>query len=323
MTPRARPLNVDSDGCAGSYLLSDFAPGSAELRAEHRSFLDERIVRILDTESASVRLTGRAQDSEPKAAQGLAVTRANGVAAHLRSKGVAKDRVQVDSAAPGALTGATGSADQRSVEITPSIAKTFRLILHDIGIVERADVAVKVIDDAMQGIVRRAGRQLRTVRTTANDAGDLTLDFLRSGHERVPCAVLFLGVEGGGMVWVGAHEDIRVCGSPTRGDDGEMDYTPTIQRVFDPSEAPFARAVANTALHEIGHLLAELEHTPDPANYLFSTDRGAVLPKAQRSRESLEELYAGPKTFNETQQRAMVCAVRSGYYAGGMRISSR
>ena len=323
MTKHARVLATDKDGCPGSYLLFDFAPGSEKLHADHRDFLDEPIVRILETETATVRLVGRTAESEPRA-KGLAARRVKTVTEYLRSQGVSAERVQGDVAdgAPPGISNAS-AAERRSIEIVPAIAKEFRLILLDIGIVEEATHAVKVIDDAMKSIVRRAGRELKSVRTAVQQAGDVTIRFLRGGHEQRPCGVLFLGEEGGGQVFIGAHEDLRVCSSPERTPQGDIDYVSTIERVFDPKEKLFAQVVAHTALHELGHILAKLEHTDDRTNYMFTTaESGSGLPKWERTRERLRRHYGDPQSFSEDQIKRMVCALRSGHYAGGMRVKS-
>lgn len=323
MRERARVLVTDRDGCATAYLLSDFAVGGVRLRPEHKAFLDQRVMRIVDAPGVRVRLIGRASSTGPERHnERLAARRAQEVSRYLVGRGAAPDRLATESRGESTPLASSGEhPDERSVEIRVQVAAEFLVVLRDVSIVRNTRVLIERVESELRPIAQRAGRTLKVTRSIlGNSEGDVTLTFNRGGHETRPCGVLFLGEEGGGNIWVGAHEDLRVCGSPRLTDQG-VDYVPTIQRAFDPEEPLFAHFVANTVLHEIGHILASLPHTSDPDNYLFSKgSTGANLPRAVRNRDRMREHFAGKKSYSAEQIRKMACAIRSAHYAGGMQL---
>jgi len=211
---------------------------------------------------------------------------------------------------------------------SPRPSRAFRIVLEDVasvGSVPRRKVE-ETIAEAFAPLARRAGRELDLGR---RPPGDLLLSFGPGGGESRPCALLILGNEGGGDIFVGAHRDLRVCGLPERlpdpsglGLSDEVSYAPQIERVFDDDEPEFGRFVGNTAVHELGHMIATLEHTNDPDNYMLSVGRtGANLPRERRNRTSMRFHWAGTKSFTSDQADRLVGAIRTGQYLGGMRVT--
>jgi hypothetical protein len=113
-----------------------------------------------------------------------------------------------------------------------------------------------------------------------------------------------------------------VCNGP-QGDPSDPDYVSQLERVFDPDEPEFARALGNTAVHELGHMMAHLEHTDDPNNFMYSVaGLGANLPREQRTRETMRRHWARLLSFDASQSKRLMCAMQIGYFPGGMRVQS-
>jgi hypothetical protein len=140
-----------------------------------------------------------------------------------------------------------------------------------------------------------------------------------------PCSNLYiLGVEGGEEVFVAAFENLRVCG-PSHGDpdhaeiprDPEnpdyLEHGSHTEYVFENGEPEFARAVANTAVHELGHIIAKLESSPDSHNFMFEGN----LPMEVRTRESERAFWSQRLSFDAAQTRRLVCAIQTGNISGG------
>jgi hypothetical protein len=208
-----------------------------------------------------------------------------------------------------------GRAGARAA-ITPELT----IVLEDLNTVQPSRAVVDTIRQAIEPLARRAGRTLQFGR---HAPGDLTLSFDPGGRESRPCGILILGNEGGGDIFVGAHKDLRVCGGPQRDPErpGEIDYVSQIERVFDEEEEAFGRFVGNTAVHELGHLMAQLDHTSGPSNYMHSQGAlGANLPREMRTRANMRRHWAGRKNFTADQARTLTEAIRTGRFTGGMRI---
>ncbi len=311
---------LDKGDCPSAHLLSGFDTGSSNLKTEHKKFLREVAADILRIPTHQGTLIGRASrlGAERRNAT-LSRKRALAVAQFLYREGVAREQLTIEhvgEASP--LSSEVNAADDRSVELRFRIPRTFHLVLVDVHYVRQARVLVETIRRSLQPLVQSAGRELTIERSIGLTQGDLTLTFSPEGHESRPCGLLFLGVEGGGLIYVGAHKDLRVCGGPVTDASGRMDYTPGIERVFEDDEPEFARAVANTALHEIGHMLAQLEHSPDPRDFMIT----GSPPRERRTRRYMREFFGGEKRFSDKDKPALICALRTGHYRGGMRVRS-
>jgi hypothetical protein len=203
---------------------------------------------------------------------------------------------------------------------TPSVTGPFVIVLENVGIVPRAKIVEDTIGQAIEPSAQGAGRQLRLTRSPP---GDLGLDFDPGGSERQPCALLILGNEGGGEIFVGAHRDLRVCSGPQGApqDPEGIDHVSQFENVFDPQEPEFARFVGGTAVHELGHQIAQLPHITDRHNFMDSgAQRGANLPRHLRTRDLMRRHWSEQKSFSSGQIQQLQDAIRTGQFAGGMRV---
>jgi outer membrane protein OmpA-like peptidoglycan-associated protein len=326
-----RPLNPDGQDCPTEFLLFNFDIGSSKLKPAHERFLNQGILTILEANGEhKVGLVGRASRSGPDSLDlKLSRQRAEAVAALLTRAGIDRSRIQVDFIGKSnPFSMANESEEDRSVEIHLQISPTLIIELEDGWLVRRADVMVQTIREAFAPIAARAGRklQIHLGRGIATGRGDLNLHFDTGGREMRPCAgILIFGNEGGGEIRVGAHESLRVCGDPTLSakDPSDIDHGSQLDQVFENGEAEFARFVGNTCVHELAHIIAKIEHTTDPDNFMFSQDDKAWLanlPPDQRTRENMRRHWGGPKTFNVAQIMKMVCAMHTGFFPGGAKF---
>jgi hypothetical protein len=197
----------------------------------------------------------------------------------------------------------------------PSITTPLIIILEDVFIVPQFRVVEDTIRQAIEPIANAAGRQLQFAR---RPPGDLSLLFDLGGRGSGPCTLLILGNEGGGEIFVGAHEELRVCSGP-QGTPDNPDYVSQLERVFSRGEAEFARFVGNTAVHELAHLMVQMPHTSDRGNFMHSHPRlGANLPQNLRTLQSMRRHWAGTKTFTAGQILLLQEAIRTGRFTGGM-----
>ncbi len=179
----------------------------------------------------------------------------------------------------------------------------FIILLEDLGIIHTPRVVQAVIRVALDPIARSAGRNLRFV---LSGSADLSLAFDPGGQASTPCGLLFLGNEGGGDIWVGACQDLRVCnGNPRTG----------LQHVFSPNEVAFGRFVGNVAVHELGHMISDLPHTPeDRYNFMHF---GTPITRHLRTRDNMRRHWAGRFRFNQSQIQSLRSAIRTNTFSGG------
>src|SRR5271169_138804 len=62
------------------------------------------------------------------------------------------------------------------------------------------------------------------------------------------------------------------------------------------------RALANTALHELGHFIGNFDHSSDPTNYMVT----GQPPVAQRTISTQRVWWAGPQHFSPEQQEKII-----------------
>jgi hypothetical protein len=326
-----RALDPNGQDCPTAFLLFNFDIGSSTLKRAHETFLKQGILSILGAnEEHKVGLVGRASRSGPDSLNlKLSRQRAEAVAAFLTRAGIARSRIQLDFLGESKpFSTANESEEDRSVEIHLQISPTLTIELEDGWLVRPASVMMLTIREAFAPIAVQAGRELQIHlgRGIATGPGDLNLHFDPGGRETRPCAgILIMGNEGGGDIFVGAHESLRVCSGPIQSvdDPSDIDYGSQLEHVFENGEPEFARFVGNTCVHELAHIIAKIEHTADPNNFMFSVGSlGGNLPRDRRTRESMRRHWGGPKTFNSAQIKKMVCAMHTGYFSGGMKIGT-
>jgi hypothetical protein len=326
-----QPLDPNGKECPTAFLLFNFDIGSAALKRGHEDFLRKGILSILGAnEEHKVRIVGRASRSGADSLNmKLSRQRAEAVAAFLTRAGIASTRIQLEFLGESKpFSTGNESEEDRSVEIHLEISPTLTIELEDGWLVRPSSVMVETIREAFDPIALQAGRKLRIHlgRGIATGPGDLTLSFDSGGRESRPCAgILIFGNEGGGEIFVGAHESLRVCSGPIQSvdDPSDIDYVSQLEHVFENGEPEFARFVGNTCVHELAHIIASIEHSSDPNNFMFSVGSlGGNLPRDRRTRESMRRHWGGPKTFSGDQIKRLVCAMHTGFFSGGMKIGT-
>jgi hypothetical protein len=73
-----------------------------------------------------------------------------------------------------------------------------------------------------------------------------------------------------------------------------------------------ARALANTAIHELGHFIASLDHSSDSHKYMITGE----APKKDRTRTSQRDFFAGHKSFTTDQKAKLVAQIRKREWLG-------
>lgn len=182
----------------------------------------------------------------------------------------------------------------------------FMILLENLAVVRTPNVVSNVIRNALMPIIQSAGRTLQFV---SSGTADVSLYFDPGGRASVACGLLILGNEGGGDIWVGACQDLRVCGSDPR---------TRLQFVFTPNEVDFGRFVGNVAVHELGHMIAGLPHSTNRHNFMYP---GTPIPPAERTGDNLRRHWAGNKSFDAAQIRSLEAAIRSNTMMGGMQVT--
>jgi hypothetical protein len=72
------------------------------------------------------------------------------------------------------------------------------------------------------------------------------------------------------------------------------------------------RALANTAIHELGHFIAFLDDSHDHSNYMIT----GGISKNERTRSNQRELFAGHKSFNAQQKVQIVAQFNTKVWLG-------
>jgi hypothetical protein len=173
--------------------------------------------------------------------------------------------------------------------------------LDAVGLNTRSEVIV-AIRQALGPLVEEAGRTLTI--TTGPHRGDLNIDFDSTTPSQFTgvCdgSSSLLGEDAGETVFVRAHQDLRVCG-PAGPATGSRDT----RKVLTASWL-LGPALANTAIHELGHFIADLEHVNGSGNFM------SVIgpPKDQRTMAVQRAFWAGKMTFSPDQRKRLVKQLR-------------
>jgi hypothetical protein len=169
----------------------------------------------------------------------------------------------------------------------------------------------------LEPICKDAGKTLTI--TKGDHRGDLNLDFDSDtdtrARELCPSRGLgsILGEDAGEAVFVRAHRDLRVCGPA----DPKTKRRDT--RRFLNTSWLLGPALANTGLHELGHFIANLEHTRDSMNIMF--DGAPPFPLADRNIKTQREFWGTPWTFNDDQKQRLVAQLKTGVWLGEMTVT--
>src|SRR5262245_60664655 len=309
------PLETSQLGCPTAFLLADFDINSSNLKRLHKKLL-ERLGDILKSnEDHRVRLVGRASRSGTDAVDmQVSKQRAEAVARFLRGLGVGGDQIQVEFIGKSAPFSEGQEAEEdRSVEVHMQIAMVLTIVLEDAYLVRPTHVLISAIREPLDPLVKQAGRELKVIQQRILPRqGELTITFTPNGRGTRLCGTRILGQDAGGIIFVGAHLAMRACGG-VRGGPDSPDYTNQIDALFDNGTPEFARFVANTAVHELGHMMGIPEHSLDRFNYMSNED----LPDDLRTRDNLRRFYSMRLHFDDDQIRRLLCAIQTSNFPAG------
>ena len=169
-----------------------------------------------------------------------------------------------------------------------------------------SDEIVCLFRHEFEPIVQAAGRSLTiSLRRTTN--GDLDIQFdARSDFRQAPkCGFVMLG-ESSGAVMIEAHRSLASCTTDPR-------TARLLRRRVLTYDVLLGRALFNTAMHELGHIVAALEHVREPGNYMVTGNPPVWL----RTRSGRREFFGGHKRFTVEQQERMVAQIRLGTWLNG------
>jgi len=153
-----------------------------------------------------------------------------------------------------------------------------------------------------------AGKNLRIM--LGPSEGDLNIFFDFKKPADPACHYTEWGEEGR-IVYVQVHRQARVCSAPDP-KTGHKDL-----RRFLTTDLLLARALANTAIHELGHFIAFLdEEYQNVGNYMCTGNP----PVKDRTLRKKREYYAGHQTFREDQKRQLIEQLRAGVWLGDLGV---
>jgi hypothetical protein len=169
-----------------------------------------------------------------------------------------------------------------------------------------SDEIVCLFRHEFEPIVQSAGRSLTiSLRPTTNGDLDLLFDARADFRPVRKCGFVILG-EASGAVMIEAHRALAGCTTDPR-------TQRILRRRVLTYDVLLGRALFNTAMHELGHIVAALPDISDPGNYMVSGDP----PVPMRTRSGRREFSAGPKRFTEEQRRRMVEQIQLGTWLYG------
>jgi hypothetical protein len=179
-----------------------------------------------------------------------------------------------------------------------------RLALHGLGKLNTgvADDIIWIVKRAFEPLALEAGQTLHMTRGPS--LGDLNITLDSKEPPKKPCQYNWLGEDGSQIVYALVHKDWRVCGPEHH---GHRDM-----RRFMSNDRRLGRALANAAIHELGHYIADLQDVFDASNYMITGD----LPKDARTRSSQREFFAGHKSFTVNQRNQIVSQLRKREWLG-------
>ena len=186
--------------------------------------------------------------------------------------------------------------------------------LDDLDVKTHSEVVVR-LRQVLEPLCTDAGKTLTIPKGDLR--GDLNLDFDSDtdtrARELCPSSGLgnLLGEDAGEAVFVRAHQDLRVCG-PVDPKTKTRD-----KRRFLNASWLLGPALANTGLHELGHFIANLEHTTDPTNIMCD----GSPPLAERNIKTQRKFWGTPWIFNDDQKKRLVAQLKTGVWLGGMTVT--
>lgn len=176
----------------------------------------------------------------------------------------------------------------------------------------QAEIIVE-IRHVMGPLVVEAGKRL--VITTGDHRADLNLEFdsdadttsggICTGRSSI------LGEDAGEAVFVRAHKALRVCG-PEQPVTRKRDTRKVLSTFW-----LLGPALASTAIHELGHFIANLDHSNDSTNFMSTMGP----PKEKRTMATQRDFWAGKKVFTADQKQKLVKQLREEKWLGDMQVT--
>ncbi len=162
---------------------------------------------------------------------------------------------------------------------------------------------IRWIKDGIEEIVTKAGKSLIVELPINPKKGKqqqkpqfrIDLDFTDASKPKRRCG-LFLGECGTGTIYIGNHKYMGVCGDDPK----------TRNKRFLVTDELLGHALANTTLHEVGHVIGNFPDNLQAGN--FMSTQGA--PKAQRTVETQRAYFAGKMSWTNTQAETLVANIK-------------
>jgi outer membrane protein OmpA-like peptidoglycan-associated protein len=291
------------------FLVMNFATGQADLKPEHKAFLQATVYfgALTSDPMAKIVLVGHADSTgEKKFNLRLSKKRAQEVEKFLRSLGRHNLRIEspigkgVDE--PIADNGSVfGRARNRGVEILLTPWKPVKPVPELLTELQKGmkPFVVKVdnftacpFKDTVKSIVVDAFKSIPTIQfdwegKSAGAEAFITFDDTSTFKKA-------LGLSGD--IFLNSFKENEVCKVPG-------DVT-TCEKVFPATADIMGRAIANTVAHETGHAFA-LDHVPGTDNYMWSPELHPLNAKVNKTfQEKMllqRDFQSIPETFNASQ----------------------
>jgi hypothetical protein len=186
--------------------------------------------------------------------------------------------------------------------------KTLVLVLH--GLIwlntTQRNYVITYIKRDLKPIVDKAGRILQIKWGKNSPDGELNIYFEKGEKPKQACGFEILGDDNSGYVSIAGHLHLRVCG-PSNPVTGKRDTRKVLT-----TDQLFSQALANTALHELGHFIADLEDNLIPGNFMSTGG-----PKGgQRTLQTMRKYFGARLQWSQKQKEKLISCLRSGVYLG-------
>lgn len=166
----------------------------------------------------------------------------------------------------------------------------------------------------LEPLVKKAGRDLRLAWNSRPKRGELNIYLEKGEQPERTCGFAILGDCNSGYVSIADHVNLRVCG-PSDPLTGERDTTLVLT-----TDQLLAQALANTALHELGHFISDLKDNTLPGNFMSTMGPR----RSERTLQTMINYFGGRQQWTVDQKKQLIKSLRSGKYKGdGLKVNGR
>ncbi|MFN2298305.1 MAG: peptidoglycan-binding protein [Anaerolineales bacterium] len=197
----------------------------------------------------------------------------------------------------------------------------FTIVVKGVDRLPNRGIIINTIREGLKGLCREAGKNLNILidRGIAPKHGDLTVIFNRDVPYGGPGSMSIFGSASGSSTTInldehygrrlerGVQSDRVLVGNRYT---FAPDYTSQLQSLYEFNEPAFARFVANTALHEIGHLLGH-KGSRNPMDIMYDS---TAIPRQQGHTVKSNRRFLSRKAEFLTDRETMINAIREGHY---------